>query len=67
LPRDRPTLVPIPAISAAARSEGWGRVGAELGPIIADPDGEIGDWLFVNIQAHGVTFATTGPWRNGAY
>ncbi len=24
-----------------------------------------GDWLFVNIQSPGVTFAITGPWRNG--
>jgi secreted PhoX family phosphatase len=26
------------------------------------PDGE---WLFVNIQTPGVTFAITGPWRLG--
>ena len=25
-----------------------------------------GNWLFVNIQAPGVTFAITGPWRQGA-
>lgn len=25
-----------------------------------------GDWLFVNIQSPGVTFAITGPWRKGA-
>ncbi len=25
-----------------------------------------GNWLFVNIQSPGVTFAITGPWRNGA-
>ena len=25
-----------------------------------------GDWLFVNIQTPGVTFAITGPWRTGA-
>jgi secreted PhoX family phosphatase len=24
-----------------------------------------GDWLFVNIQTPGITFAITGPWRNG--
>jgi uncharacterized protein len=23
-----------------------------------------GEWLFVNIQTPGVTFAVTGPWRN---
>lgn len=27
------------------------------------PDGK---WLFVNIQTPGVTFAITGPWKNGA-
>ncbi|HZM41648.1 MAG TPA: alkaline phosphatase PhoX [Acidimicrobiales bacterium] len=25
-----------------------------------------GNWLFVNIQSPGVTFAITGPWRRGA-
>jgi secreted PhoX family phosphatase len=25
-----------------------------------------GNWLFVNIQSPGVTFAITGPWRKGA-
>jgi len=25
-----------------------------------------GDWLFVNIQTPGITFAITGPWHNGA-
>jgi uncharacterized protein len=25
-----------------------------------------GDWLFVNIQSPGITFAITGPWRRGA-
>ncbi|WP_283134704.1 PhoX family protein [Rhizohabitans arisaemae] len=25
-----------------------------------------GDWLFVNIQTPGITFAITGPWRNGS-
>jgi secreted PhoX family phosphatase len=24
-----------------------------------------GDWLFVNIQTPGVTFAITGPWHRG--
>ena len=24
-----------------------------------------GEWLFVNVQTPGVTFAITGPWRNG--
>lgn len=25
-----------------------------------------GDWLFVNIQSPGITFAITGPWQQGA-
>jgi secreted PhoX family phosphatase len=25
-----------------------------------------GNWLFVNIQTPGITFAITGPWHNGA-
>jgi hypothetical protein len=25
-----------------------------------------GNWLFVNIQTPGITFAITGPWRQGA-
>lgn len=25
-----------------------------------------GNWLFVNIQSPGITFAITGPWRTGA-
>jgi len=25
-----------------------------------------GDWLFFNVQSPGVTFAVTGPWRQGA-
>jgi uncharacterized protein len=24
-----------------------------------------GDWLFVNIQTPGITFAITGPWKDG--
>jgi secreted PhoX family phosphatase len=24
-----------------------------------------GDWLFVNIQTPGITFAITGPWDSG--
>jgi secreted PhoX family phosphatase len=25
-----------------------------------------GNWLFVNLQSPGITFAITGPWRRGA-
>ncbi|MEV0391230.1 alkaline phosphatase PhoX [Nonomuraea sp. NPDC050643] len=27
---------------------------------------ERGEWLFANIQSPGITFAITGPWRNGS-
>jgi hypothetical protein len=26
-----------------------------------------GDWLFVNVQSPGITFAITGPWARGAF
>jgi secreted PhoX family phosphatase len=25
-----------------------------------------GNWLFVNIQTPGITFAITGPWKQGS-
>ena len=25
-----------------------------------------GNWLFVNVQSPGVTYAVTGPWQDGA-
>jgi uncharacterized protein len=28
-------------------------------------DPKNGNWLFVNVQTPGITFAITGPWRNG--
>jgi secreted PhoX family phosphatase len=37
--------------------------GSEFAGACYSPDGE---WLFVNIQSPGITFAITGPWRNGA-
>lgn len=37
--------------------------GSEFAGACYSPDGE---WLFVNVQSPGVTFAITGPWRNGA-
>jgi uncharacterized protein len=27
---------------------------------------KIGNWLFANVQSPGVTFAITGPWKQGA-
>ena len=37
--------------------------GSEFAGACYSPDG---DWLFVNIQSPGITFAITGPWRKGA-
>ena len=37
--------------------------GAEFAGACYSPDG---DWLFVNIQSPGITFAITGPWQDGA-
>jgi secreted PhoX family phosphatase len=38
--------------------------GAEFAGATFEPDN--GNWLFVNIQTPGITFAITGPWRRGA-
>jgi secreted PhoX family phosphatase len=38
--------------------------GSEWAGATFDPKN--GNWLFANIQSPGVTFAITGPWRNGA-
>ena len=37
--------------------------GSEFAGACYSPDG---DWLFVNIQSPGITFAITGPWQQGA-
>ncbi len=37
--------------------------GSEFAGATYSPDGR---WLFFNIQTPGITFAVTGPWRNGA-
>jgi secreted PhoX family phosphatase len=37
--------------------------GSEFAGACYSPDGE---WLFVNVQSPGVTFAITGPWQAGA-
>jgi secreted PhoX family phosphatase len=37
--------------------------GSELAGATFSPDGK---WLFFNVQSPGITFAVTGPWRNGA-
>jgi secreted PhoX family phosphatase len=37
--------------------------GSEFAGAAYSPDGR---WLFVNVQSPGITFAITGPWRNGA-
>ena len=37
--------------------------GSEFAGACYSPDG---DWLFVNVQSPGITFAITGPWHAGA-
>jgi secreted PhoX family phosphatase len=37
--------------------------GSELAGATFSPDGK---WLFFNVQSPGITFAVTGPWREGA-
>ena len=37
--------------------------GSEFAGATYSPDGR---WLFANVQSPGITFAITGPWRNGA-
>ena len=37
--------------------------GSEFAGACYSPNGE---WLFVNVQSPGITFAITGPWQNGA-
>jgi uncharacterized protein len=37
--------------------------GSEFAGACYSPDG---DWLFFNIQSPGITFAITGPWKEGA-
>lgn len=37
--------------------------GSEFAGATYSPDGK---WLFFNVQSPGITFAVTGPWRNGA-
>jgi secreted PhoX family phosphatase len=37
--------------------------GSEFAGACYSPDGE---WLLVNVQSPGITFAITGPWSNGA-
>jgi uncharacterized protein DUF839 len=37
--------------------------GSEFAGATYSPDGQ---WLFFNVQTPGITFAVTGPWRNGA-
>jgi uncharacterized protein len=37
--------------------------GSEFAGATFSPDGR---WLFFNVQSPGITFAVTGPWRNGS-
>jgi uncharacterized protein len=47
--------------------KGYGRTdytGSEWAGATFEP--KVGNWLFVNLQSPGITFAITGPWRQGA-
>lgn len=39
-------------------------VGSEWAGATFEP--KDGNWLFANLQSPGITFAITGPWRQGA-
>ncbi len=50
-----------------AAAKGYGRTdytGSEWAGATFEP--QRGEWLFVNLQSPGITFAITGPWRRGA-
>lgn len=58
--------VKLPADVMAARgySGSGDYTGSEWAGATFEPKN--GNWLFVNIQSPGITFAITGPWRKGA-
>lgn len=56
--------VVVPAGGVAGKSVPPGNyTGAEWAGATFEPKN--GNWLFVNIQTPGITFAITGPWRQG--
>ena len=52
-----------PEVAAAKGYSSLDYTGSEWAGATFDPDG---NWLFVNLQSPGITFAITGPWRRGA-
>jgi secreted PhoX family phosphatase len=53
-------LTDVPAINASIEATDYRN--RELAGACFSPDGE---WLFVNAQSPGITFAITGPWEEG--
>ena len=54
-----------PEVMAARRYTGNGNyTGSEWAGATFEPKN--GNWMFANLQSPGITFAITGPWRNGA-
>jgi secreted PhoX family phosphatase len=52
-------ILPAPRFGVPAGNH----TGSEFAGACYSPDG---NWLFFNIQGPGITFAVTGPWRDGA-
>jgi secreted PhoX family phosphatase len=57
-------VVLTPEIAAAKGYTSLDYTGSEWAGATFEPRN--GNWLFVNLQSPGITFAITGPWRNGA-
>ena len=60
-----PLAFVIAAVIAALTAFSYGELASQaalLEPPAISPDG---NWLFVNIQTPGVSFAITGPWERG--
>src|SRR5690606_3778179 len=54
----------LPSPFAQAKGYAGGVTG--FASAVATFEPQDGDWLFVNLQSPGITFAITGPWRRGA-
>ena len=58
------TAVLSEQVRAAKGYAGTDYRGSEWAGACFDP--QRGDWLFANLQSPGITFAITGPWKEGA-
>ena len=56
--------VVLPASFAATKGYSGDFTGSEWAGATFEPKN--GNWLFANLQSPGITFAITGPWRQGA-